>query len=76
MLLGSLCLTLTSSVTAQVPETWAHPVDTVERSLKCLKAKTQIDPGQHRKCWLDVPRAFVQHGQSSTCLTVQGLHWF
>lgn len=31
------------SVTAQMPETWAHPVDTVERSLKCPKAKIQTE---------------------------------
>lgn len=39
MLSGFLYWILMSPVTAQVLETWAHPVDTVERSLKCLKAK-------------------------------------
>lgn len=45
MLSGFLHLTLMSSGTDQVLETWAHPVDTVERSLKCLKAKNSHTRG-------------------------------
>lgn len=77
----SVFMTLISLVLAQVLQTRAHPVDTVERFLKCLKGKIQTEACSSRAA-LEM-LAWCLYSFHATwavfCLSnvsVQGSHWF